>query len=51
MGGIRKYKRSVAKFYAKQNGLVPNKTYRNKTKEEKRKSGVKILFEKLFGKK
>lgn len=50
MGGIRKYKRSVAKFYARHNGLIPNKIYRNKTQKEKHKSGVKILFERLFGK-
>lgn len=56
MGGIRKYKRKVAKFYASENGLKANKHYtkRNengKNNESDARSGVKILFEKLFGKK
>lgn len=55
MGGIRKYQRSVARFYASKNGLKSNKHYTKKNENEKNnkskaKSGVRIFFERLFGK-
>ena len=55
MGGIRKYKRRVAKFYASENGVKANKHYTKKnesgkTDDSEGKSGVRIFFERLFGK-
>ena len=55
MGGIRKYQRNVSKFYASKNGLKANKHYTKKNENGKSdnsdaKSGVRIFFERLFGK-
>lgn len=50
MGGIsRKIKRNIAKDAAAKKGLKANKQYTNRETNE-HKSGVKIVFEKLFGK-
>lgn len=50
MGGLRKYRRNIARTEANKQRLKPNKKYINKTKKEKAKSGLSIVFEKLFEK-
>ena len=47
--GLRSIKRQICKNAAKEQGLNPNKKYRNKfDKYESYKSGVKIVYERVF---
>lgn len=47
--GIRKLKRSIARYYAEKNGYKAGAKYRRKSDVNSQyKSGVKIFYERLF---